>query len=130
MSISMYLQFIHYWYHNNKVLFILLIPLHNHHITSFHHFYSSKKALMYRICQQCRRHGFDPWVGKNPWRRKWQPTPVFLPGKSHGQRSLVSTVHEIAKNQTWLSNWKTTKTNKKVYIYHLYYCSYVTAIIQ
>ena len=31
---------------------------------------------------------FDPWVGKIPWRRKWQPTPVFLPGKSHGQRSL------------------------------------------
>ena len=39
---------------------------------------------------QCRRHGFDPWVGKIPWRRKWQPTPAFLPGKSHGQRSLVS----------------------------------------
>ena len=34
-------------------------------------------------------HGFDPWVGKIPWRRKWQPTPVFLPGKSHRQRSLV-----------------------------------------
>ena len=32
---------------------------------------------------------FDPWVGETPWRRKWQPTPVFLPGKSHGQRSLV-----------------------------------------
>ena len=32
---------------------------------------------------------FDSWVGKIPWRRKWQPTPVFLPGKSHGQRSLV-----------------------------------------
>ena len=35
------------------------------------------------------RPGFDPWVGKIPWRREWQPTPVFLPGKSHGQRSLV-----------------------------------------
>ena len=33
---------------------------------------------------QCRRHGFSPWVGKILWRRKWQPTPVFLPGKSHG----------------------------------------------
>jgi len=33
--------------------------------------------------------GFDPWVGKIPWRRKWQSTPVFLPGKSHGQRNLV-----------------------------------------
>ena len=36
-----------------------------------------------------KRHGFDPWVGKIPWRRKWQLTPVFLPGKSHGWRSLV-----------------------------------------
>ena len=33
--------------------------------------------------------GFDPWVGKFPWRRKWQPTPVFLPGEFHGRRSLV-----------------------------------------
>ena len=32
---------------------------------------------------------FNPWVGKISWRRKWQPTPVFLPGKSHGQRNLV-----------------------------------------
>ena len=38
---------------------------------------------------QCGRPGFDPWVGKIPWRRKWQLTPVFLPGKSHGLRSLV-----------------------------------------
>ena len=41
------------------------------------------------ICLQCRRPGFDPWVRKIPWRRKWQPTPVLLPGKSHGQRSLA-----------------------------------------
>ena len=41
------------------------------------------------VCLQCRRPGFDPWVGKIPWRRKWQSTPVLLPGKSHGQRSLV-----------------------------------------
>ena len=38
---------------------------------------------------QGRRHGFDPWVGKIHWRRKGQPIPVFLPGKPHGQRSLV-----------------------------------------
>ena len=43
----------------------------------------------YIVCLQCGRSGFDPWVGKIPWRRKWQPTPVFLPGESHGQRSLV-----------------------------------------
>ena len=38
---------------------------------------------------KCWRHGFDPWVRKIPWRRKWQHIPVFLPGKSHGKRSLV-----------------------------------------
>ena len=38
---------------------------------------------------QCRRPGFNPWVRKIPWRRTWQPTPLFWPGKSHGQRSLV-----------------------------------------
>ena len=43
----------------------------------------------YTICLPSRRHGFHPWVQKIPWRRKWQATPVFLPGKSHGQRSLV-----------------------------------------
>ena len=42
-------------------------------------------------CQfrRCRRRGFSPWVRKIPWRRKWQPTPVFLPGESHEQRSLA-----------------------------------------
>ena len=43
----------------------------------------------WRVHLQCRRPGFNPWVGKIPWRRKWQPTPVLLPGKSHGQRSLA-----------------------------------------
>ena len=42
-----------------------------------------------RASLKCRRPGFDPWIRKIPWRRKWQPTPVFLPGKSHGWRSLV-----------------------------------------
>jgi len=39
---------------------------------------------------QSRRYGLDPWVRKIPWRREWPPTPVFLPGKFHGQRSLES----------------------------------------
>ena len=43
----------------------------------------------YSVCLECGRPGFDPWVGKIPWRRKWHPTPVFLPGESHGGRSLV-----------------------------------------
>ena len=40
-------------------------------------------------CRKCKVLGLDPWVGKIPQRRKWQPTPVFLLGKSHWQRSLV-----------------------------------------
>ena len=36
-----------------------------------------------------KRQRFDPWVGKTPWRRAWQPTPVFLPRESHGQRGLA-----------------------------------------
>ena len=42
-----------------------------------------------RICLQCRRPGFDPWVEKIPWGRKWQPTPIFLPGESHGWKRLA-----------------------------------------
>ena len=53
---------------------------------------------------QCGRPGFDPWSGRAPWRRKWQPTPVFLPGKSHGQRSLMSYSPEVVKSQTRLSD--------------------------
>ena len=40
-------------------------------------------------CRRCKRQGFNPWAGKILWRRAWQPTPVFLPGESHGQRSLA-----------------------------------------
>ena len=46
-------------------------------------------ASWWRICLQCGRPRLKPWVGKIPWRRAWQPTPVFLPGESRGQRSLV-----------------------------------------
>ena len=57
---------------------------------------------------QCRRCRFHPWVGKIPWSRKWQPTPVFLPGESHRQRSLVA--HRVAKSPTGLSDWVHTHT--------------------
>ena len=44
---------------------------------------------------QCRRHQFSSWVGKIPCRREWQPTPVFLPGESHGQRVWQVSVHRV-----------------------------------
>ena len=60
---------------------------------------------------------FNPWVGKIPWRRKWQPTPVFLPGKSHEQRSLAdynpwgckrvrhSLVTKTTTQSLWVRSW-------------------------
>ena len=48
-------------------------------------------------CRRCKRCGFDPWVGKIPWKREWQPTPVFLPGESHGQGSLEGYSPRVAR---------------------------------
>ena len=67
----------------------------------------------------CRRHKrcqFDPWVGKIPWRRAWQPTPVFLPGETHGQRGLAGylLVQRVSKSQMWLK-WLTTHACKEWY---------------
>ena len=62
-------------------------------------------------CRKPRRCRFNPWVGKIPWRRKWQPTSVFLPGETHGQRSLESTVHRVTKSQTRLSAHTHTHTH-------------------
>ena len=63
-----------------------------------------------RICLSFRRPGFDPWLGKITWRRTWQPTSVFLPGESHGQRSLVGYSpwgHRIGHNlATKYSAWE------------------------
>ena len=50
---------------------------------------ASLVAQQQRTCPPCRTREFNPWVRNIPWRRKWQPTPVFSAGESHGQRSLV-----------------------------------------
>ena len=55
-------------------------------------------------CRRRKRFGFDPCVGKIPWGRAWQPTPVFLPGESHGQWSLVGYSPWAAKSWTQLSD--------------------------
>ena len=52
-----------------------------------------------RICLQCRRPRFIPWFRKIAWRRKWQSTPVFLPGEYHGQRSLASNSSQGRKEE-------------------------------
>ena len=58
------------------------------------------------------RPGFDPWFGNISWRKKWQPTPVFLPGKSHGWWSLVGYHPWVAKSWTRLSDFRTQKQPK------------------
>ena len=63
---------------------------------------------------QSRSCGFDPRNGKIPWRRAWQPTPVFLPGESHGQRSLVGYSPWGCKQSDttqWLNKYKTVAKN-------------------
>ena len=67
--------------------------LYNRTLLSIYFIYSSMYLMGFPIAQlvqnppAIRRPGFHPWVGKFPWRRAWQPTPVFLPGESHEQRS-------------------------------------------
>ena len=60
---------------------------------------------------RCKRHGFDPWVGKIPWRRAQQLTPVFSPGESHGQRSLTG---YTPKSQTQLKRLSTSTEKQKL----------------
>ena len=55
-------------------------------------------------CRRCKIDNFDPWVGKVPWSRKWQPVPVFLPGKSHGHRGQVGLQSVGSQRQTGLSD--------------------------
>ena len=71
-------------------------------------------------CRRHRRHGLDPCFGKISWLRKWQPTPVFLPGKSHGQRSLAGyspwgrkeshTIEELSTKICWTTNLQDNPT--------------------
>ena len=56
-------------------------------------------------CRRCKRCWFDLWVGKISWRRKWQPTPVFLPGKFHGQMNLASYCPVGLQSQTRLCRY-------------------------
>ena len=72
---------------------------------------------------QCRRHrrcGFDPGVGKILWRRAWQPTPVFLPGESHRQRSLVGC-------SPWGRN--ESDTTERLSTQHTFKWSFITVVL-
>ena len=83
----------HKWNHFLKLIFKLLVLR------------ASLGAQMVKICLQCRKPGFDPWVGKIPWRMEWLPTPMCFPGEFHGQRSLAGLnpwCHRVRHN--WTTN--------------------------
>ena len=62
--------------------------------------WSSLVAQMGKNLPAMREMGLEPWMGKIPWRREWQPTPVFLPRDFHGQRSLVDCTPWVAESDT------------------------------
>ena len=73
-------------------------------------------------CRRCKRPRFNPWVGRIPWRRAWQLTPVFLPGESHGQRSLAGYSpewHRVGHDWSDLAQHmlKGNSDKKKLHIY-------------
>ena len=76
-----------------------------------------------RICLQCRRREFDSWVRKIPWRRKWQPTPVFLPGESHGQSSLAG--YSPRGHKRVGHNWATKHAVYTYTYFHTYAHTYM-----
>ena len=88
-------------------------------------------------CRRHKRHGFDPWVRKIPWKRAWQPTPAFSPGESHGQRSLAGYNPHISSPRKrkfsldqLLSNFAIKKKAERIVISKIFQYSDVKAIIQ
>ena len=79
-------------------------PLHCHSFRLPRWLSGREPSCQYR---RCRRHGFSFWVGKIPWKRKWQPVPVFLPGKSHGQRHLLREI---------ISAWQIQMRNLAIFL--------------
>ena len=79
---------------------------HTHTLTHTHMGFSGGASGKKPACQckKCKRCGFNPWVWKIPWRRAWQPTPIFLPGECHGQMSLVGYHPWNCKCQTQLND--------------------------
>ena len=87
--------------HNDTVLFYIIINNSTIHIIYISTYIINKKLGDLGLPRWCsgkesacqfrrhKKHWFNPWVMKNLWSRKWQSIPIFLPGKSHGQRSLV-----------------------------------------
>ena len=81
----------------DKILYLVLWCIHLH-LLGLPRWLSSKE----RICQ-CKRHGFNPWVGKIPWRKKWQSTLYSCLGNPMDREAWWATVHGVAKSHTWFN---------------------------
>ena len=95
-------------------------------------FYSVSSQLpwwlrWYRIYLQCRRSEFNPWVGMIPWRREWLPTPLFLPGEIHGQRSLVG-YRQWNHKESDMTEWLTLSLSLFTFLHSLLWRSCVCVL--
>ena len=88
------------WYYGRMSIKVINIQFNSHNT---HHFLSSCHMIYTALghLELLSHFSFDPGVGKTPWSKRWQPTPVFLPGESHGQRSLASYCPWGRESQTW-----------------------------
>ena len=87
-----------------QILYHLGFPLSFWSLLKCHFLREAWWLRWLRICLRCKTSWFDPWVGKIPQRRKWQPTPVSLTGKSMDRGAWWASVHGIAKSQPQPSN--------------------------
>ena len=83
---------------------------------AFETVWASLVAQRLSVCLECRRPGFNPWVRKIPWRRKWQPTPVFLPGESQDRGAWWAAVFGVAQSWTRLKRLSSSKQMKIIAI--------------
>ena len=104
----------------NHIAVYMLVWIIGMHYRSIYIIYiATLVAQMAKICLQCRRLGFNSWVGNIPWRREWLPTPIFLPGIFQDRGSWRAIVHGVTKNCTQLSDWGCMHIHLSIYI-HIY----------
>ena len=100
---------------NKYLLLVINVSLSPHDVYSLVSF-PDGSVVKESACNVDRRHWSHPWVGKMPWRRKWQPIIVFLSGEFHGQRRLEGYSQRFTKSQTQLSMHAETEEINKMTI--------------
>ena len=106
----------HYWDERGSYLKLEYLPGSIHSLLELPRWCSSKEFTC-----QCKRHRFDSWVEKIVCSRKWQPTLVFLPGKSHRQKSLVG--YRVGHNWTCMHD-NFSHLEKRVYVLYRFQCNH------